>query len=106
MQIEAMDSPALHGDYNANAKVDAADYVVWRKNPSAHGGDSCYNTLRTNFDRRRDGGSALGAGAAAAIPEPASLILATLAISVSSLRRRRRLNSPVTVIDGYNESPT
>lgn len=106
MQIQATESPALPGDYNADGKVDAADYVVWRKNPSAHGGDAGYNTWRTNFDRPTSGSSALGAGAAAAIPEPASLILAALAMSVSLPRRRRRLISPAIVIDGYNEAPT
>ena len=89
MQIEATDSPALPGDYNADGKVDAADYVVWRKNPNVHDGDAGYNTWRTNFDRPTSSGSSHGAGAAAAIPEPASVILAAFAMSVSALRRRR-----------------
>jgi hypothetical protein len=89
MQIEATESPALSGDYNADGIVDAADYVVWRKNPNAHGGDAGYNTWRTNFDRPAGSGSSLGAGAADAIPEPASLILAAFAMSVSAPRRRR-----------------
>jgi hypothetical protein len=90
MQIEAVESPVLPGDYNADGKVDAADYVVWRKNPSAHGGDAGYSTWRTNFDRPPGAGSAHGAGTAAMIPEPASLLLAAVAMSMCSLRRRRR----------------
>jgi hypothetical protein len=89
MQIEAVDSPALPGDYNSDGKVDAADYVVWRKDPNAHGGDAGYTTWRTNFNRPADG-SAVGAGAVAAVPEPASLMLAAVAVSTCSIRRRRR----------------
>lgn len=38
------------GDYNLNGVVDAADYVLWRKNPGDHGGDpDGYNTWRQNF---------------------------------------------------------
>jgi hypothetical protein len=91
MQIEAAESPALPGDYNADGKVDAADYVVWRKDPSAHGGDPAgYNAWRTNFDRPSGAGSAHAAGAAEAVPEPALLTLAAIAMSMGALRRRRR----------------
>jgi hypothetical protein len=90
MQVEAVESPALPGDYNADGKVDAADYVVWRKGPSAHGGDPAgYNTWRTNFDRPPGAGAALGAGQASAVPEPASLLLCAVALSVCALRRRQ-----------------
>jgi hypothetical protein len=91
MQIEAMESPAIPGDYNADGKVDAADYVVWRKDPSAHGGDPAgYNTWRTNFDRPASGASVLEAGAAGSVPEPAPLILVAWAMSMLPLRRPRR----------------
>jgi hypothetical protein len=90
MQIEALESPALPGDYNSDGKVDAADYVVWRKNPGAHGGDAGYTTWRMNFNRPA-GGSAPGAGIPAAIPEPASLMLTVVAMSMWSFRRRRRI---------------
>jgi len=63
---------ALAGDYNGDGKVDAADYVTWRKNPAAFGGDPAgYNTWRANFGA---GTSGTGAGpAVAAVPEPLSL---------------------------------
>jgi len=36
----------LNGDYNGDGKVDAADYVAWRKDPADHGGTpDGYNTL-------------------------------------------------------------
>jgi hypothetical protein len=38
-------APPLGGDYNGDGSVDAADYVAWRDNPAAHGGDPAgYNT--------------------------------------------------------------
>jgi hypothetical protein len=68
------------GDYNGNGVVDAADYVMWRNNPSLHGGDPMgYNTWRQNF------GAATGSGTLAngnAVPEPtitALLIVSLLA---------------------------
>jgi hypothetical protein len=73
---------ALAGDYNGDGKVDAADYVVWRKDPSAHGGDPAgYDTWRTNFGRPAGAGAALGAGAGAAVPEPSGLIQLLAAIA-------------------------
>jgi hypothetical protein len=45
------------GDYNDDGEVDAADYVVWRKNPAGFGGPAGYSAWRTNF-----GSSAGGAG--------------------------------------------
>lgn len=36
------------GDYNANGTVDAADYVLWRKNPGAFPVNA-YDTWRANF---------------------------------------------------------
>ena len=84
MQIEAI-TTELTGDYNANGTVDAADYVLWRDNPAAHGGDPAgYNTWRTNFGRTLAGGPAVGS----AIPEPTSLLLAVVAaIGLGSVRR-------------------
>ena len=55
------------GDYNGDGSVNAADYVVWRKNPAAFGGDPAgYNTWRTNFGSSGGGGATglnLSAGA-------------------------------------------
>ena len=77
----------LLGDYNNNGTVDAADYVVWRKNDGTQEG---FNTWRANF-----GATAAGAGAvalaetAAAVPEPAASVLLIFAAAVWCLRRRR-----------------
>ena len=72
--------PVLTGDYNSDGIIDAADYTVWRdqlgtttlpnRDPSATGpvGQFDYLVWKTNF-------GATGTGNAAAVPEPASLLL-------------------------------
>jgi hypothetical protein len=86
---------ALPGDYNGNGAVDAADYVVWRKNNGLMSGATPaqgdgtgdgkvtvedYNFWRSNFGSGAGTGTALSAGAAVqAVPEPPSLVLSVLA---------------------------
>ena len=86
---------ALGGDYNNDGKVDAADYVVWRKNSGTTNnlpndsvggtiGSAQYATWRSNF------GKVLAQGAAsegAAIPEPAGALLLTMASTILSCLR-------------------
>ena len=65
----------LDGDYNDDGRVDAADYVVWRKTDGSPAG---YSLWRTNFGRSL-AGSAAGAGlAATSIPEPCTLLILIL----------------------------
>jgi hypothetical protein len=71
----------VNGDYNDDGKVDAADYVVWRKVqgtsttlPNDNGiggtvGTPHYNLWRTNF------GEMAGSGGHSAVPEPAVAVL-------------------------------
>jgi hypothetical protein len=62
----------LTGDFNTDGSVNAADYVVWRKNPSVFGGDPAgHNNWRANF------GATSGSGtfSNAPVPEPASVLL-------------------------------
>jgi hypothetical protein len=88
MQIESS-TVVLAGDYNNNGVVDAADYVQWRNDPAAHGGDpEGYNTWRANFGRPPGAASGFGGGAHAAVPEPASWILALAAFALFSFNRR------------------
>jgi hypothetical protein len=42
-------APGLAGDHNDNGSVDAADYVTWRNDPPAYGGQQGYDTWRANF---------------------------------------------------------
>jgi len=74
-------SMMLDGDYNGDDVVNAADYVLWRKDPSAFGGDAQgYNDWRTNFGAASGGGSVAGL-TAHGVPEPASLWLPMAAFS-------------------------
>ena len=41
--------PGLTGDYNEDGKVDAADYVVWRKSPGDFGGQQGLRRLASQF---------------------------------------------------------
>jgi hypothetical protein len=91
---QLVDAPApLQGDYNSNGAVDAADYVAWRDNPGAFGGDPAgYNTWKANFGKSAPpgAGSALLSGTAAAAPEPATVVLLLLLTTPWLLHRRAR----------------
>jgi hypothetical protein len=79
----------LPGDFNVDGKVDAADYVQWRDGPAEPAG---YDQWRANFGAGV-GGSALSAGGnvAAAVPEPAGLVLSLLAtVGLVRIAGRRR----------------
>ena len=97
---------AQTGDFNNNGVVDAADYVVWRKNegttnslPNDNGiggtvGSAHYNLWRSNFGNPVSGS---GAGLSiSAVPEPTTLALAALmavgGCSLSAPGRRRTKN--------------
>jgi hypothetical protein len=84
------------GDYNADGSVDAADYVLWRKNFGTTNelanddiggtiGPPHYNQWRSNFGEGEG-----GAGAAAAAPEPTSLPLVLGSIAAVAILRRPR----------------
>jgi hypothetical protein len=85
--VEVIGSNAsLLGDYNNDGSVDAADYVVWRKN--GINGQQGYNDWRTNFGRTTGSGGAL---TSAAVPEPASIACLWVAgLLVLSRRWRQR----------------
>jgi hypothetical protein len=81
--LDCTPSTATPGDHNNDGAVDAADYVVWRKNDID--GTQGYIDWRTNFG---SGGAALGSSAAA-VPEPASVLLVICMLAVGTLFRRR-----------------
>jgi hypothetical protein len=96
-------SPSLAGDYNHDGIVDAADYTVWRDMLGQTGsglaadgnGDNQidagdYNIWNTNFGNH----SGSGAGANAAVPEPATLLMllvGLLTICASRQQKCRKL---------------
>jgi hypothetical protein len=78
----------LAGDYNEDGTVDAADYVVWRKDPAAHGGDpDGYNVWRQNF------GMPGGVGGAGTVPEPSGSMLLVVAIASCWGTKRHRFGA-------------
>jgi hypothetical protein len=86
MQIEAV-TAVLPGDYDGSGVVDAADYVVWRDDPTTHGGDPAgYATWRENFGRSLAG---TGDVASSTVPEPASFMMA-VGTALGLFARRRR----------------
>jgi len=97
LRIVAAAAPGQPGDYNGNGKVDAADYVVWRKNLNTTNtlpndptggtiGTAQYNTWRSNFG---SGGPGTGSAFAGAVPEPAAILIAFVSAAGLVFVRRR-----------------
>jgi hypothetical protein len=83
----------LEGDYNEDGKVDAADYVVWRK--TGINGQQGYDTWRANFGRMA---MPPGSGATVAVPEPATVLFCLLAACVVAVSRWRHRLQPQLVV--------
>jgi autotransporter-associated beta strand protein len=81
------------GDYNGDNKVNAADYVTWRKNPSGpgNGGDpGGYITWRENFGPAAGSSSGLSDLEPGAVPEPTSFVILLTSIAAGLVLRRPR----------------
>ena len=89
-------SPGITGDYNNDGKVDAGDYVTWKKaqgttnvlaNDPVGGtiGTAQYNNWRANFGKPPGAGSGLDG---ASVPEPASAVLLLIGLAAFGSRRR------------------
>jgi hypothetical protein len=98
--------PSVSGDYNGNGVVDAADYVIWKKNLGLTGGatkaqgdgtgdgnvtSDDYDYWRTRF-ANTTGGSGTGGLSTNAVPEPNTIVMlmTSLLISASGIGRRTR----------------
>jgi len=77
-------APLLPGDFNSDGIVDAADYVVWRRNDGTQAG---YDTWRSHFGETA--ASAVSAPQRPTVPEPAALILFCVGIAAAGIRGRR-----------------
>jgi hypothetical protein len=81
-------APCPPGDFNFDGRVNAADYVFWRKNSGLPSG---YDMWRAHFGQTAGSGSGSlgGSSSQAAVPEPASALLLILGIAVVDWRGRR-----------------
>jgi hypothetical protein len=87
--LEVVSTSGLAGDFNFDGTVDAADYVVWRKNGLSEGE---YEAWVANFGASGGGSVSASTHDERGVPEPGSLRLVILvAVVVSSHRRRFRL---------------
>jgi hypothetical protein len=93
----ACQAPAgVPGDYNNNGKVDAGDYVLWRKggplqNEVADSGTvspADYTEWRARYGNPASG-AGTGLNSSTGVPEPTSVLLAILAFAWSLAIRRR-----------------
>lgn len=75
----------LTGDYNGDGRVDASDYVVWRK--TGINGQQGYDDWRANFGAQAGHGSV---GNSTAVPEPASslFVVSGFVAGLGMCRRR------------------
>jgi len=81
--ISVTSATALAGDFNGDGRVDAADYTQWRDGlGSAYDMDD-YQDWKMHFGQ--------SAGAAMAVPEPASCAMFVVAILGAAARRQARL---------------
>jgi fibronectin-binding autotransporter adhesin len=79
--LDVQSPGSLPGDYNSDNVVDAADYVLWRKDPDSFGGDpDGYNTWVDNYGATAGGGSG-ALDVTAVVPEPGTGLLALFALS-------------------------
>jgi len=74
----------LPGDFNADGKVDAADYVLWRK---IVGTQRQYESWRANYGRAVP--SSLNASASV-LPEPVTTMLIAVTVASAITQRRRK----------------
>jgi autotransporter-associated beta strand protein len=91
LQVTAI-AVSLLGDFNSDGKVDAGDYVTWRKNngtnnalPNDNGlgtpvGTAHYDLWRANFGNPPASGSGRATGAVVVVPEPATILLICLLV--------------------------
>jgi hypothetical protein len=100
-QFDAFAYLQPYPDYNLDGVVDAADYVAWRANASPINPDGTdataanaanYDLLRTHFGEVTDfsGFADESAGLnTTVVPEPATILLALVGVTLVSIRRQR-----------------
>jgi dienelactone hydrolase len=105
-QINANAVVTLDGDFNEDGTVDAADYTVWRNGLGSIFTPSDYGVWKANFGQTEGAGSASDSatsipgpigGSSATVPEPTTVILFTLGLTLaSSIASRPYLIRPLS----------
>jgi hypothetical protein len=78
----------IAGDFNQDGAVDAADFVVWRKNVNATSEVTGYDHWRGNFGRAAAEDSLLAGSAA--VPEPTAAVAVVILLPLVCHRASRR----------------
>jgi hypothetical protein len=96
MEVIGEAPPGLPGDFNGDGKVDAADYVTWRKNngtnnalPNDGGLGTPITTAHYDLWTANFGETAGSGGAAGAVPEPSTMVSLVGLVAGGLLVRRR-----------------
>jgi hypothetical protein len=91
--VAAQNAPFIEGDYDFNGKIDASDYVFWRKNGGAA---ADYSTWRANFGLPSAAGGFASNNTAtyASVPEPTNTLHLALAFifAFGTYRHQLRCN--------------
>src|SRR5262249_18783185 len=77
----------IPGDFNSDGRVDAADYVVWRKGLGTTYLPSDYSTWRTNYGRTSATGLSVDGGTS--VPEPCGVLFLLLGAAAALFHRPR-----------------
>ena len=94
MSVTTLVLTTMPGDYNADGKVDPADYVVWRKalgrGTSLANGDDTPGVGQDDYARWRThfGQSAAGLGSASDVPEASGILLVLIGLVQLQLGRK------------------
>lgn len=89
--ISFVDAPIIDGDYNEDGVVDAADFVVWRDGDSDDPSIAGYNLWVANYGNSLTSSSAASASATAtSVPEPGSVLLIALGVTLLAQARNQR----------------
>ena len=109
LQVTTYVPSYLAGDYNSNGIVDAADYVVWRRNvggttlanrdsqSSGPVGAADYEAWRSRLGQRV-GGGATGLSNVSSVPEPGGCLGTAIYFSFAALLRRRASRRATTIL--------
>jgi hypothetical protein len=92
LQVAAVGLP---GDYNADGSIDAADYIVWRKNSGTNNalpndpiggiiGQAQFDQWRAHFGQTAPGG---GSSASDAVPEPSYWLGCVILFAIFAAKR-------------------